>query len=238
VTRIWTGIWLRLALSVLALALAVPSHAEQKNPDNLNCDGEPIAEHQFQPQSGDVVAARHLEFIRPFSGQGKLRVSICNADLHVRTNPSAKEMRLMVHMDSQPGGHPAADYVHIFRIDPDDGVIHLKFAEDAHASVTLVVPMSTGSENEFNLGRGDLIFDAIGSGGERQFNVGMGHMKLLVDGDKSYSGMEVNIGMGSLHDHRQGGQDGHFVVSRNYSGSGDGSLEINVGMGSLDIVPE
>jgi hypothetical protein len=66
----------------------------------------------------------------------------------------------------------------------------------------------------------------------------MGHMKLLVDGDKSYSKMEVNIGMGSLHDHRPGGHDGHFIVSKNYSGSGAGPLQINVGMGSLDIRQE
>lgn len=231
-------IWLRLGLNAVALMVIVPIRAEQKNSDNLTCDGRPIVERQFQPQAGDEVDPRHLEFTRPFTGQGKLSVSVCDADLYVRTSPNAKEMKLMVQMSSQPGGHAAADYVHIFHVDPDDGVIHLRFAKDAHASVTLVVPMTTGSKNEFNLGRGELIFDAVGSSGQREFNVGMGHMKLLVDGDKSYSGMEVNIGMGSLHDYRQAGRGGHFVVSRNYSGSGDGSLEINVGMGSLDIVPE
>ena len=59
-----------------------------------------------------------------------------------------------------------------------------------------------------------------------------------MEGDKSYSDMKVNIGLGSLHDHRPGGHDGHFVVSKNYSGSGTGSLQINVGMGSLDIAQE
>lgn len=231
-------IWLRLGFFTVALMVIMPLRAEQKGSDNLSCDGQPIVEHQFQPQAGDLVDPRHIEFARPFSGRGELIVSVCDADLYVRTNPNAKEMRLMVQMASQPGGHAAADYVHIFHVDPDDGVIHLKFAKNAHASVTLVVPMSTDSRNEFNLGRGELIFDAVGSGGQREFNVGKGHMKLLVDGDKSYSGMEVNIGRGSLHDHRSGGRDGHFVVTRDYRGSGDGSLEINVGMGSLDIVPE
>ncbi len=32
--------------------------------------------------------------------------------------------------------------------------------------------------------------------GQREINVGLGHMKLHVDGDKSYSSMEVNVGMG------------------------------------------
>jgi hypothetical protein len=63
----------------------------------------------------------------------------------------------------------------------------------------------------------------------------MGHMRLHVDGDKSYSSMEVNVGMGSLHDYRPGGENGHFVVSKEYRGAGAGSIEVNVGMGSLEI---
>jgi hypothetical protein len=63
----------------------------------------------------------------------------------------------------------------------------------------------------------------------------MGHMQLLLDQDKSYSKMEVNIGIGTLHDHRPGGSDSHVNASKKYAGTGSGSLEINVGMGSLDI---
>jgi hypothetical protein len=44
--------------------------------------------------------------------------------------------------------------------------------------------------------------------------------------------------MGSMHDHRPGGENGHFVVSKQYEAKGSGSLEINVGMGSLDIRKE
>jgi hypothetical protein len=227
-------LWLRFAL----LLLLVSSGVLQARADDMNCNVRSVASHPFQPQSGDVLQPQHLEMVRRYTGTGNLEVSVCDADLHVRPDTQAKELKLLVDMKSQPDGHAAVDYVHIFDITPDHGVIHLKFPKSARTTVTLVVPMDLNSKNEFNLGRGNLVFDAIGTAGQREINVGMGDMKLLVDGDKDYSGMEVNIGMGSLHDRRPGGHNGHVIVSRNYSGSGDGSLEINVGMGSLDIAQE
>jgi len=223
-------------LAVISAGLC--AQGEQKSSGNMNCDGEPVKDHQYEKQLGDVLDSHHIEIVRPFVGTGKLDVSVCNAQLRVRTKADAKELKLFVETDAQRGGNSAEDYVHIFRVAPDNGVIHLKFPGDSHATVTLVLPMNAGSDSEFNLGKGNLEFDAIGGAGKREINVGYGHAKLLVDGDKSYSDMEVNIGMGSLHDHRPGGHDGHFVVSKNYSGSGAGSLEINVGMGSLDIAQE
>jgi len=226
-------------LVLMVLGAGAMMRAEEKNGDNINCDGEPVtaSDRQYQQQAGDVLEPRHLEIIRPFTGTGSLNVSVCNAELRVRAMPDAKEIKLSVEI-SDKSVKPAADYIHILRIAPDNGVIHLKFPNDSHVIVTLTLPMNNGLESEFNLGKGDLNFDAIGSAGARQINVGYGHAKLLVEGDKSYSSMEVNIGMGSLHDHRPGGRDGHFVISRNYSGTGAGSLEVNVGMGSLDIAQE
>lgn len=229
----------RGAMYVAMLAiLSTCAQARAQKTDNMNCDGEPVTDRQYQQQAGDVLEPRHLEIARAFSGTGKLNVSICNAQFQVRTRPDAKELRLSVEMNSKSGSKPAADYIHILRVAPDNGVIHLKFQGDSHAVVTLFVPMNKGLNSEFNLGKGNLTFDAIGSAGDRQINVGYGDAKLLVEGDKSYSDMKVNIGLGSLHDHRPGGHDGHFVVSKNYSGSGTGSLQINVGMGSLDIAQE
>ncbi|QNI30939.1 hypothetical protein H7849_17720 [Alloacidobacterium dinghuense] len=213
--------------------------ADDKKSDNLSCDGDPVAvsDRQYQQQAGDVLESRHLEIVRLFAGTGSLNVSVCNAQLRVRTKPDAKDLKLSVELGDKVE-KPAADYIHILRVDPESATIHLKFPNNSHAIVTLTLPMNKGLESEFNLGRGDLNFDAIGSAGEREINVGYGHAKLLVDGDKSYADMQVNIGMGSLHDHRPGGHDGHFVVSKSYSGSGVGSLEVNVGMGSLDIAQE
>ncbi|HZU08742.1 MAG TPA: hypothetical protein VFA02_02475 [Pseudacidobacterium sp.] len=225
--------WFRFAWLLLAFGGMAQARA-----DDMNCNGQPVTTHKFQSQPGDVLHPQHLEITRPYSGTGKLEVSVCNADLRIRPDSHAKELKLLVDMKSQTDGHPAEDYIHTLDVTPDHGRIHLKFTKAAHASVTLVVPMDAGSHNEFDLGRGQLVFDAAGTAGQREINVGMGDMKLIVDGDQDYSGMEVNIGMGSLHDHRPGGHDGHFVVSRNYSGTGNGPLEINVGMGSLDINQE
>lgn len=224
--------------SALMLLAAGMLHADTKA-ENMNCDSSPIsvADRQFQQQPGDVLEPRHLELIRSFTGTGSLHVSVCNAQLLVRTKPDAKDLKISVELGDKTA-EPAADYIHILHVDPSNAQVQLKFPADSHASVTLTVPMSKGLESQFNLGKGDLNFDAIGSAGQRQINVGYGHAKLLVEGDKSYSDMQVNIGMGSLHDHRPGGHNGHFVVSRSYSGTGDGSLQVNVGMGSLDIAQE
>ena len=206
--------------------------------DEVRCDGLPVTNREYIPQSSDVLQPRHLTLTRPFAGSGKLEVNVCAANVRVLTRPDAKELKLTIEMDSQSGGHEAADYIQTFSVQQEHGEIYLKFPGEAHATVTLAVPMSSSSSSQFDVARGDLEFDAIGGSGSREINVGMGHMKLLVDGDKSYSKMQVNIGMGSLHDHRPGGHDGHLVVSKAYSGSGSGSLEINVGMGSLDIRQE
>jgi hypothetical protein len=220
------------ALLIFALAPGLHARADE------TCDGKPVTQQQFQTLPADIVQPRHIELVRPFTGNGKLEFSICNAEVHVRSSPQASELKLVIDMGAQPDGYTAANYIHTFHVAPDQGKIHLKFSKATHASVTLVVPMHDNSNNEFDFGKGDVSFNAIGSAGRREINVGMGHMKLLVDGDKDYSGMEVNIGMGSLRDHRPGGHNGHIVVSRNYSGSGNGPLEINVGMGSLDITQE
>lgn len=232
----------RRAACVLALIVLGANTATRADETrtNMNCDGDPVAvaDRQYQPQAGDVLEPRHLDIARPFTGTGKLNVSVCNAQFAVRVKPDAKDLRVSVELGDK-SGKQAVDYIHILRVDPENVTIHLKFPSDSHAVVTLTVPMNKGLESQFNLGKGDLNFNAIGSTGERQINVGYGHAKLLVEeGNKSYSDMQVNIGMGSLHDHRPGGHDGHFVVSKSYNGTGIGSLQVNVGMGSLDIAQE
>ncbi|WP_158749697.1 hypothetical protein [Acidobacterium sp. S8] len=226
---------IRRTLCLLAVALLASCTALRA--DDSNCNGEPVTNREFQQQPGDVLDARHLEIARTFSGAGTLSVNVCNAQLRVLTRPDAKDLKLSVELEEKTAS-PAPEYIQKLVVTPDNAAIHLKFPNGSHAVVTLTVPMNKGLNSEFNLGKGDLNFNAIGSAGQRNINVGYGHAKLLVEGDKSYASMQVNIGMGSLHDHRPGGHDGHFIVSRNYSGAGDGTLEVNVGMGSMDISQE
>jgi hypothetical protein len=224
--------------SFLTLAFVVGSAVTAHATDSMSCNNASYdlpTTHDYVAGNGDVLKNRHIELTRPFTANGKLEVRICNADLRIVTTPDAQQIRLTADISGRDGGHTMADYIETLRVQPDNGVIHLKFPKDSHTTVTLTLPMGPGSSNEIDLGQGDLDFNAKGSAGSRQVNVGMGHMQLTVDHDKNYSKMQVNVGMGSLHDHRPGGQDGHFVVSKDYQGSGSGSLEINVGMGSLDI---
>jgi hypothetical protein len=202
---------------------------------NCNNNNEVPTTHDYVAAAGDILQSRHLDLTRPFTGNGKLEVHICNANLRVVSRADAQQIQLTADLASQYGGHTATDSIQTLHIQPDKGVIELKFPKDSHATVTLTLPMGTSSSNEINLGMGDLEFNAVGSAGDRHINVGMGHMSLTVDHDKNYSTMEVNVGMGSLHDHRPSGYDGHFVVNKEYQGSGSGLIDLNVGMGSLDI---
>jgi hypothetical protein len=231
----------------LALATTLPAHAvkviaqtkSQPEPrfESMDCGefDKPITTHEYTSAPGDIVQPHHLELTRPFATSGKLKLHICRADLKVNIQPDAKEMKLTVVLNPESGSYTIANYIQTLCVQPNNGVIQLKFPKDAHASVTITMPMGLNSDNEINLGYGELDFNAAGSAGHREINVGMGHMQLLLDKDKSYSKLEVNVGLGTLHDHRPGGSDGHFTVSKEYAGTGAGSLEINVGMGSLDI---
>src|ERR1700741_4267408 len=79
--------------------VSVPMRAQQTA--NMNCDGEPVTDRQYQQQPGDVLEARRLEITRPFSGTGKLNVSVCNARLEVRTRPDPHELKLSIQMDGE-----------------------------------------------------------------------------------------------------------------------------------------
>jgi hypothetical protein len=223
--KLWPGV---LAMASLFAASGI-AHADENN-----CNAGGATPYGLKPQAGDVVEPHHLNLTRAFAGTGKLSVNFCNADVRLVNRPDVQQMQLTVQMDGSDGSHNIADYVKTFRVQPEGGQVDMKFSKAAHARVTLSLPMKRGEDFEFNLGHGDLEFVAGNGGGERQINVGMGAIKLLV-GDTPYGSMQVNIGMGSLHDHRPGQSDGHFVVSKEYEAKGDGSLQINVGMGSMDI---
>lgn len=92
-------------------------------------------------------------------------------------------------------------------------------------------------KSEINLGAGKFYFDAEGVKGNREVNLGAGEAYLTMADDRGYANFEANVGMGSFHDHRPGGGSSHFIISRSYKGKGDGSLEVNVGAGSIDVDP-
>ncbi len=219
------------AISLTAQAAQTKSQTEAMSCSN---DDPPLTTHDYVSNPGDILQPHHLEMTRPFDSKGKLELSVCRADLRVLTSPDAKQIKLTVEVKTQSLHSTVADYIRTLRVEPDHGLIELKFPKQVHATVTLTMPMGPDSASKISLGFGDLDFNAIGSSGNREINVGMGHMQLLLD-DETYATMQVNVGMGSFHDHRPNGHSSHFIASRNYQGKGSGSLKINVGMGSVDI---
>jgi hypothetical protein len=41
--------------------------------------------------------------------------------------------------------------------------------------------------------------------------------------------------MGSFYDHRNGGKQAHGMVSKSISGTGEGSIELNMVTGNVDV---
>ena len=98
----------------------------------------------------------------------------------------------------------------------------------------MVVISATTPKLDVNLVGGDLSFETDRIAGERKINVVSGHVDLLGNAD-SYTTLHGSVLMGSFHDHRQGRDDEHGIVSKSLSGTGKGSIEIDVVRGSIDL---
>jgi hypothetical protein len=202
--------------------------------DTNNC-GDPPAKSDYVAQSGDTEDAQHLALERTFTGQGRLELNVCSGELRIERGHGDK-LKLRI----ETGAHPSMKmraYVKTLDVTGDHATISLEFPYKTHAVVILELPSSAALTSEINLGAGKLYFDADGVQGDREVNLGAGEANLTMLGDRNYASFEANVGMGSFHDHRPGGSNSHFIISREYQGRGEGKLEVNVGAGSIDIAP-
>lgn len=221
-----------LLLTALALssAGAMPAHAETNE-----CSGA-HGPSTYKPQPGDVVDKTDLALSRAFAGRGHLELNLCAGELRVLRAPGSARLELQVTLDSA-GPTPITDYMQTVDVENDKAVLDLRTPKRVHAVVTLRLPSTDDLHSEINVGAGKVFLHADGIAGERELNLGYGHATVYLAGDHNYSRLEANVGMGSFHDHRPGGGSSHFVISRDMEGKGKGSLEINVGAGSLDLQP-
>lgn len=221
---------LRWTLPLLALcAMGTVAHAE-----NNNC-GEPPAESHYVAQSGDTEDAQHMTVARPFRGEGRLEFNMCSGELRIERSHDDK-LKVRIETGSTPSLKMRA-YIKTLDVTSNHATISLEFPHKLHPVVILELPSSTSLSSEINLGAGKLFFDADGVKGNREINLGAGETHLILASDRGYASLEANVGMGSFHDHRPGGASSHFIISRQYQGKGDGTLEVNVGAGSIDIDP-
>jgi hypothetical protein len=202
--------------------------------DTHSC-GEPPEESHYVAQPGDSEDAQHFAAERAFNGEGRLELNMCSGELHIEPGHGDR-LKIRIETGTAPPLKMRA-YIKTFDVANGHSTVSLEFPRRLHPVVVLEVPSSASLKSEINLGAGRIYFDANSVKGDRELNLGAGSAHLSMSGDRDYSNFEANVGMGSFHDHRPGGASSHFIISREYQGTGEGRLEMNVGAGSIDIDP-
>jgi hypothetical protein len=200
--------------------------------DENDCSDQP-AKSYYSPQPGDSEGATHLSLARPFDGKGTLELDVCSGEARVKPSKDG-QLHLEVAVKQRT---PLKIDAYLQRVDvaPGRAVIKVKVPRKYQPEVVVEVPATADLHSEINLGAGDLRFYANGFGGQREVNLGAGNATIFLDGNHDYSHLEVNVGMGSFHDHRPGGGSAHLVISKDLQGTGAAPLQVNVGAGSLDL---
>lgn len=198
---------------------------------SMSCDGR-VPEKHAQLTQSDQSTASHLQVSRQTSGTAEVKIDVCSAELTI-TGSGTGDFRVTVDIGNPVAKSNAADYLETLDVTPEEVRLQLHLPHSVHAKVTVELPAAS-QHLETNLARGNLLLVGDRINGKREFNVGYGHVNF--EGNKdAYESLEVNVGLGSLHDHRKDGEDHHLIVSKSFAGTGKGSVEINVGMGSVDL---
>jgi len=199
--------------------------------DSMNCNEKPPAIHATLAPA-DQNSAGHLQLSRKIAAGASISLNVCDADLTIKGS-NGDQLQVTVDLGNPVAKLNAGDYLQVLEVTPQGARLKLDLPKRVRAKVLIVMPAAT-DDMEVNLVRGDLTLEADRIAGERNINVVRGHMDFLGNPD-SYEGLHVNVVMGSMHDHRKGGEDHHFMVSQSYGGTGKGSVDINVVMGSVDL---
>jgi len=215
---------------LLVSFLATASFAD----DSMNCPGT-LPNNHATLAAGDQSTANHLQVSRSIEPGTEFDIDVCAADVILTASPD-NELRITVDIARPSSQHNAVDYLHTLDISNRHAKLQLHLLRELRAKVTIEVPAGT-PDLTLNLGRGDLTLAAARIGGKSEnINVGMGHINFEGNAD-AYEELQINVGLGSLHDNRPDGQNHHFIVARSLEGTGKGSIEMNVGMGSVDLNP-
>jgi hypothetical protein len=181
---------------------------------------------------GDQSSATHLQLSRKVATGASIDLDVCDADLTIE---GGKDDLLRVSVDYEHGAPklPVGDYLQALDVASDSVNVKLYLPKQPRAKVIIVVPANT-ARTQLNLVRGDLSFETDRIPGERRINVVSGHVHILANAD-SYKTLHASILLGSYHDHRQSNESAHGIVSKSLSGTGAGSIEVNIVKGGLDL---
>lgn len=169
--------------------------------DSMSCNLSLPSKH-VELAEGDQNTASHLQLSRPLAAGAEVDVDQCSGDLSLTASKNG-QFNLIVDLGQPASRHLAGDYIELLDISPQKAVVHLHLPKSVQARVTVEIPV-TAPDVEVNLARGEFRLAANEVGGKRQINVGYGHVRVQGN-DDTYESMEINVGLGSLHDHRQGG---------------------------------
>lgn len=223
----WMVVFAGLALGTLA--------EEARASGTSTCENNQPWTYQAQP--GDVSLPTRLEVKRQTAGVHTLHLTVCSGELHIVRGE--RNSGLHMEVTARGTGKPLASFLQAFSADDGQATVTLQLPKDAHAVITLAVPGEVAdATNEVNLGEGTLRLEQGALLGRREVNLGAGSAYVVLDADRDYQTLETNVGLGRLSDERPGGHGGLFVVSRSSAGSGSGTLAINVGAGTLHLLPE
>jgi hypothetical protein len=209
-------------------------NAAAEDHDSMSCPGSLPATHATLAD-GDQNSASHLQVSRKADAGAEFELDICAADVTLTASVD-NTLRITVDIENPSQQHTAADYLQKLDITTSHVKLQLHLFRPLRAKVTIELPAAT-PELTANLGRGDLTLVADRIAARHQnINVGYGHVDFQGNAD-AYESLQVNIGLGSMHDYRKDGQNHHFIVARSFEGTGKGSIEMNVGMGRIDLNP-
>ena len=196
----------------------------------MDCTMEPTTHVKLT--NGDESSATHLQLSRKVATRASMNLDVCDADLTVK---GGKDDLLRVSVDFESGAPKLAvgDYLHALDITPESVNVKLYLPRKPRAKVIITVPANT-PRTQVNLVRGDLSFETDRIPGERRINVVSGHVEVLGNAD-SYSTLHASVLVGSYRDHRLPNESAHGMISKSVSGTGAGSIEVNVVRGSLDL---
>jgi len=182
---------------------------------------------------GDQNSANHLQLSRKIAPTAPVEIDVCSADLTVKGSKSGL-LEVSLDLTNTAPKLTAVDYVQNLTVSPEGVQLQLRLPNRVRAKVVVAVPTATPLLT-VDLVRGDLSLETDRISGDRKIDVVHGHVEVEGNPD-SYATMHVDTLMGSFHDRRQG-QEFHGVLSQSLTGTGKGSIEVNVVWGSVDLKP-
>ncbi|HEX8815664.1 MAG TPA: hypothetical protein VF753_09200 [Terriglobales bacterium] len=196
----------------------------------MNCDSA-VPQRHIELLPGDQNSASHLQLARKVPAGSAIHLDICTADVVLLASKS-DQIEVTLDLANPPATATAADYVQNLSVSASETRLHLHLSKQVKGRVVIAVPAAT-PRLEVNLVHGDLSFQTDRIRGDRSINLVHGHLDVESNAD-AYATMHVDTVMASFHD-RRSGQESHGMTSREITGTGQGTIEINVVMGGVEL---